>query len=90
MDNDLEADIRLMRNFEQESTLMHIPKLAQDGHNGADRIIRKDIFTPRKSDELEQRSDMRAGLLASLIGIAGYTSITTGRPVRIKELVDFG
>ena len=36
---------------------------------------------------LFQRAGLRAGILSSAIGIAGYTSIDTGRPVRIDEVV---
>jgi hypothetical protein len=33
---------------------------------------------------------MREGLLSSLVGIAGYTSIAERRPVRIADLVRWG
>ena len=45
------------------------------------------IFRPSGADPLRQKAGMRAGLMSSLIGIAGFTSIEERKPVRIADLV---
>jgi predicted dehydrogenase len=56
-------------------------------HGGADQRIKRMVFDPSMPDPLSQRAGVRAGILSSAIGIAGYTSIDTGRRVRIDEVV---
>ena len=58
-----------------------------EGHGGSDKRLRDAIFRPAAADPLGQRAGMREGLLSSLVGIAGYTSIAERRPVRIADLV---
>jgi predicted dehydrogenase len=57
------------------------------GHGGSDKRLRDAIFRPAAADPLGQRAGMREGLMSSLVGIAGYTSIAERRPVRIADLV---
>ncbi len=82
-------EVRLMRNFESESTL--IPMKEREGsHGGSDRLIRDHVFIPERSDPLKQRAGPWAGIMSSIIGIAAYRSIERRRPVRIDELIDSG
>jgi predicted dehydrogenase len=83
------AEIRLMRNFKEDST--YIPISPRSGsHGGSDKLIKDHVFIPGTPDEHGQRAGMRAGIMSAIIGIAGYRSIETGRRIRIDELVDFG
>ena len=61
-----------------------------EGHGGSDKRLRDAFFRPAAADPLGQRAGMREGLLSSLVGIAGYTSIAERRPVRIADLVRWG
>lgn len=61
----------------------------QGGHGGADAELKDLLFTPDASDPLDQRAGSRAGVLASLIGIAARKSIETGEQVRIEDVIDF-
>ncbi len=58
-------------------------------HGGSDDKLRDKIFLPDQPDELNQMADSRAGLMASLIGIAAVKSIGTGQQVNIHDLVNF-
>jgi hypothetical protein len=78
-----------MNNFAKESELLPVAR-RRGSHGGSDKLIKDHIFIPGTPDELGQSAGMRAGIMSSIIGIAGYTSIETGRRVRIDELVDFG
>jgi len=59
------------------------------GHGGADAGIRDLMFRRwNEPDPLGLKADLRAGALASLIGIAAYRSIERGGvPVKIDNLV---
>lgn len=61
----------------------------QGGHGGADAELKDLLFNPDASDPLDQKAGSRAGVLASLIGIAARKSIETGEQVRIEDLIDF-
>jgi predicted dehydrogenase len=82
-----DAEIRLTRNFKDSVVL---PMAHEEGeHGGADQRIRDMIFKSGIKDPLKQKAGMRAGIMSSLIGIAGYTSIEQGVRVRIADLVKF-
>ncbi|MBN2288913.1 MAG: Gfo/Idh/MocA family oxidoreductase [Candidatus Glassbacteria bacterium] len=83
------AEVRLMRNFEDKSTLVPVERRS-GSHGGSDTLIKDHVFIPGTPDDLAQRAGMRAGIMSAIIGIAGYHSIETGRPVKIRDLVDFG
>jgi predicted dehydrogenase len=86
-----DSELRLTRNFKGSKI---VPIERQEGdffeHGGADQRIKHMLFKPGTPDPLGQRAGMRDGILSSAIGIAGYTSIETGRRIRIAELVDLG
>jgi len=83
-----DAEIRLTK-IDGSTTV--IPIQAEAGeHGGSDKRIRDMIFRPSGADPLKQKAGMRAGLMSSLIGIAGYTSIEEREPVRIADLVNWG
>ena len=56
-------------------------------HGGADQRVKRMVFDPSMPDPLSQRAGLKAGILSSAVGIAGYTSIETGRRIRIDEVV---
>ena len=82
-----ESELRLTRNF-KGSELVKLERQAGEffEHGGADSRIKQMIFKPGMPDPLGQLAGMRAGLMSSGIGIAAYTSIETGRRVKISEL----
>ena len=86
-----DSELRLTRNF-KSSEIVPIERQKGDffEHGGADQRIKDMLFKPGSPDPLGQRAGMRAGIMSSAIGIAGYTSIETGRRIRIAELVDLG
>jgi len=59
------------------------------GHGGSDTLIKDMLFKPETRDDLGQRAEMRDGIMSSIIGIAAYTSIETGKPVKVKDLISF-
>lgn len=82
-----ESEIRLTRNFKGTSVITVDPQRGEFfEHGGADQRIKRMIFDPSVPDPLSQRAGLRAGILSSAVGIAGYTSIETGRKVRIDEV----
>ena len=91
-----ESDFRLTHNFKNTET-WHIntpeKKLGdleeKFVHGGADVTIKDMLFFPGQKDPLEKLADSRAGIMASLIGIAAKQSIETGLTVKIADLIDF-
>ena len=86
-----DSELRLTRNFKGSEI---VPIERQEGdffeHGGADQRIKFMLFKPGTPDPLGQKAGVHAGIMSSAIGIAGYTSIETGRRVRISELIDLG
>jgi predicted dehydrogenase len=83
-----ESEVRLTRNFKDSKLITIDPQHGEYfEHGGADQRIKAMVFDPSMPDPLHQRAGMRAGILSSAIGIAGYTSIEQGRRVRISEVV---
>ncbi len=77
----------MTKSFEKESKTWH----AQSGegeHGGADTKLKDLLFKPGMKDPLNKLADSRAGVMASLIGIAARQSIETGRRVKIADLID--
>jgi predicted dehydrogenase len=90
------ADFRLTHNFKDTKTWHIDPMKREPGdpdekfvHGGADMSLKDLLFLPEHKDPLGQFADSRAGIMASLIGIAAMKSIETGETVKIDELVDF-
>ena len=84
---DHSSDFRLTKNFE-ESKIWH-EKEGTGGHGGADESLKDLIFLPGQDDPLGQMAGSRAGVMASLIGIAARQSIETGQRVKIADLISF-
>jgi len=84
-----ENELRLTRSFGKSEVIKDMATRREGEHGGADASLRDMIFrTPGGSDPLNLRADLRAGALASLIGIAAYRSIErSGQRVRIPDLV---
>lgn len=57
------------------------------GHGGSDGKLKNLLFMPGYPDPLGKRAGSHAGIMSSLIGIAARTSIETGEPVKIADLM---
>lgn len=82
-------ELRLTRSFGKSELVTDLPAAQQGGHGGSDTSL-QDLLFPHKdrADPLGLRADLRAGALASLIGIAAYHSIEQGGAViKIADLV---
>jgi predicted dehydrogenase len=82
-------ELRLTRSFGKSELLtIEAPRIT-GGHAGADRSLQDLIFREENaSDPLRLRADLRAGALASLVGIAAYqSSERAGQAVKIADLV---
>ncbi len=80
-------EFRLTENFGKTKTW-----LVNDDpgvHGGADNEIRAMIFDKGFKDPLKKHAGSRAGVLASLIGIAARESIETGKVMNIDDMVKF-
>jgi predicted dehydrogenase len=84
-----ENELRLTRSFGKSEVIKDMATRREGEHGGADTSLRDMIFrSPGGSDPLNLRADLRAGALASLVGIAAYRSIErAGQKVRIADLV---
>ncbi len=82
-----ENEFRLTKNFGETKTWQISPGTGT--HGGADEKLREMIFKENIPDPLEKMAGCKAGVLASLIGIAARRSIETGQTVRIDDLVTF-
>ena len=82
-------ELRLTRSFGRSEVLAVAPAERKGGHGGADGSLQDLIFRNQPTaDPLGLRADLRAGVLASLIGIAAYRSIERGgKAVKIADLV---
>ena len=80
-----DVEIRLTRN-NGATTVIPIQN-DQGEHGGADQRLRDLLFRPSGDDPLRQKAGLRAGLMSSLVGIAGVTAIERREPVRIADLV---
>lgn len=80
------VDLRIIRNY-KGSEIVDVRKRTV-GHGSADRRLKEHIFVPGSPDPLGHRAGSRAGILSAMIGVAGYTSIESGKPVRINDLID--
>ena len=58
-------------------------------HGGADQKLRSMIFDKTIPDPMEKMAGSRAGVIASLVGIAARESIESGNPIKIDEMVKF-
>jgi predicted dehydrogenase len=58
-------------------------------HGGADEKLRAMIFDKSVPDPLNKRAGSRAGVLASLMGIAARESIESGERIKIADMVKF-
>lgn len=58
------------------------------GHFGGDPLLRRMLFAANVPDLLGQRAGARAGAMSVAVGVAATTSAETGRPMRVKELLD--
>lgn len=81
------AQVRLINNNPLHSTIVPTQR-GEGGHGGADPALKKSIFLTDTPDQLGLSAGSRAGILSSMIGIAGYHSIESQQIVRINDLVE--
>lgn len=79
------AEFRLTKSFGQTKTWT--VDSSRGEHGGADVKLKNLLFLSRHEDPLGQRAGSREGILSSLIGIAARTSIETGEPVSLGDLL---
>jgi predicted dehydrogenase len=84
-------ELRLTRSFGKSEVITDLGIERDGGHGGSDTSLHDLIFRGApKDDHLGLRADLRAGVMASLIGIAAYRSIERGgQTVKINDLVRF-
>ena len=80
-------EFRLTKNFKDAKTWN--VKINKGSHGGADSKLREMMFNSEIPDPLGKMAGSRAGVMASLIGIAARKSIETGETINIKDLVKF-
>jgi len=81
-----ETSIVLMPHWSQPEALE--VRTSKGGHGGGDNPLLVDVFDPSPPpDPLGRKADQRDGALSILIGVAAATSIDTGEPVRIADLL---
>ena len=81
-------EIRLTPSFGRTEVITDFGPAQEKGHGGADTSLKDMVFRRIQADGLDLGAGLRAGALASLIGIAAYRSIErTGEKVRIADLV---
>jgi predicted dehydrogenase len=61
----------------------------EGGHGGGDPILLEDIFGNPKEDKFKRAASYVEGAMSILTGIAANKSISSGMPVRVKDLVEF-
>jgi hypothetical protein len=59
------------------------------GHGGGDPILLNDLFGTPADDPLHRAASHIDGAMSILTGIAGNKSMNTGRPVNVRDLLDF-
>jgi predicted dehydrogenase len=82
-----EADFRLTRSFKDTKTWTI--KAGEGGHGGSDERLKDLLFKPDTPDPLGKAAGSRAGVMATLIGVAARQSIETSKRVRISDLIQF-
>jgi predicted dehydrogenase len=82
-----EAEFRLTKNF-GDTKVWHIER-SQGGHGGADERLKDMLFKPDQVDPMNRLAGSRAGVMASLVGIAARRSIESGERIKISDLVEF-
>ncbi len=82
-------ELRLTRSFGKSELITDFEAQRSGGHGGSDTSLHDLIFRGLpKEDPLALRADVRAGVMASLIGIAAYRSIERGsQTIKINDLV---
>ncbi len=86
---DVEGIYEFRLSKDRQTTKFWILKPGEGSHGGADPHLRELMFKPGAKEEFNSRADSRAGIMASLIGIAARQSIETGKKVQIADLVKF-
>ncbi len=59
------------------------------GHGGGDPVLLNDLFGDPQPDPYERAASHVDGAMSILTGIAGNKALATGRPITIKDLVEF-
>ncbi len=86
---EVEAPIHIRITEDMKTTKEYNLHRDTGGHGGADGRVKDLIFKPGVKDVLQGRAGSRAGVIASLMGVAARESIETGGRIKIKDMVDF-
>ena len=83
-------EIRVTPSFGQTEVITDFGEVIEGGHGGADMSLKNLIFRGEGGDEgLQMKAGLRAGALASLMGIAAYKSIDrNGQKIYIADLAN--
>jgi len=83
-------EIRLTPSFGRTEVIKDFGERLEGGHGGSDMSLKNLIFKGEpEEDPLQLKAGLRAGALASLMGIAAYKSIErNGEKIRIADLAD--
>jgi predicted dehydrogenase len=81
-----EDEILVMRNFAPMERV-RVP-YEPGGHFGGDIALQRMLFAADAPDPLGQRAGARAGAVSVLCGVAAFESASSGRPVRVKPLLE--
>lgn len=83
-------EIRVTPSFGQTEVITDFGEVLEGGHGGADMSLKNLIFRGGSGDDpLQLEAGLRAGALASLMGIAAYKSIERdGQKIHIADLVN--
>jgi len=81
-------EIKVTPTFGQTEVITDFGEVIEGGHGGADMSLKNLIFRGDSGDDaLQLKAGLRAGALASLMGIAAYKSIErNGQKIRIADL----
>lgn len=80
-------NIRYFPMFDGMQTIEVIRK--GGGHGGGDPIMKKEIFLGKdEKDRTKRFAGAFEGALSVLVGVAARNSLKTGKPVKIKDLLD--
>ncbi len=82
-----DAEFRQTVSFQGDSKVWQV-QAAGGEHGGADARLKSLLFDPNAKDPLKKLAGSRAGVMASLIGIAARQSIETGQRVKIADLIE--
>ena len=65
---------------------VEMPCAESEGHGGADKRLRDNLFRGFDTDDLCQMADLRAGMMSIAVGMAANASLAEERRISVSEL----